>query len=231
MERRTENIKPIIDQLPNHQAPDFVWKNICTRLDSYFNESSGPSEKAPDFVWGQIADRLDEIKPQPILEKAISELPEYAAPNSVEESIFQSLHHVSSYRWNRWLTWVSGAAAVLVFGLGIYGQLSSVEKVTLSSYQEVIEDTRTTLTESINQISDEDEITPVIEQYCQISVIECQSPEFEHLFRYYRELEASKKELISEIRQTPELQLMDYLIRVEKEKNEVGKQLLQIVIG
>lgn len=187
--------------------------------------------KAPDFIWEQVSKRLDNAENQTPLQKAIMELPTHSAPPGVEDHLFPENSKSKRVHFNNLYAWLSGVAALLVFTVGILFYWGSSEKVTVTSSEEVITDPRLTMGEFLNQFSEEDEITVLVESQCELLVAKCQSKEFETLYQYYLELSASRQELIDAINHTHQLQLMDYLIRVEKEKTEIGKKLLQILIA
>jgi hypothetical protein len=52
------------------------------------------------------------------------------------------------------------------------------------------------------------------------------------MLNQYLELEAAKQELADQLKNHREqTQLVNYLVRIEKEKTEVGKQLIQYLIS
>jgi hypothetical protein len=72
------------------------------------------------------------------------------------------------------------------------------------------------------------ELLGFIEANCRPADVLCETPEFKGLLAQFRELQAAKAELESQIqahREQP--QLVHYLVRVEKQQTEVGKRLIQ----
>ena len=232
-----DHIARSIKELPRYSAPEYVWNRIEQELQNEAGKSfldqavkSGTAQKAPPEVWDRIEGDLDEFQNEEILKRAIGELPQYDAPVSFEElNSWQKLvtRRTNVYRW-------MSVAASIVLTLSIawylsYNQADST--VQLSHSQQVIyEFDQVNL--ALEQLDVDDEIAAIIEDHCTRFVVQCESPEFKGLFDYYVELDASKTELVQAMQEnSDQVQLVEYLVRVEKEKDEIGRQLIQLIIA
>ena len=236
MSKKIDHMIQAISELKTYKAPDYVWEEIVSELDSeigvdHLNRSIRQLKrlrKAPDSVWEKLEVSLKQMCLEEPLQKAIDDLPNYVAPEFSE----LILPKQSKQRTFHTLRWISGIAASLLLFFGIYFVYENDNHEKLTSYTEIEEQPGDIVKAAIAQLDAEDEILEVIEVHCAQIAIRCESPEFKGLFDYYLELDASKEELINVMNDNQEqVQLVDYLVRVEKEKDEVGKQLIQMIIG
>lgn len=237
MSEKNQHITKAIQGLPVFKAPDKIWGKIKNRINldhgkAYLVraiEDMRVDLKAPDHIWENLEVVLEKLKQTAPLTKAIHTLPSYTAPE-----LFQEVYNQKEKRllFGTIWRWTSGIAAGLLMVLGAYYfSFGSREQVTLTTTTEEISTDLDKISIAVDQLKGEDEILELIEAHCSHIITQCDSPEFEGLFSYYQELDDSKKELLSVIADNQDVQLVDYLIRVEKEKNEVGKQLLQMIMG
>ena len=130
--------------------------------------------------------------------------------------------------------WLSGVAAGLALLIGYFVLFNQAgeETITVVSYSETVDDLPEMMTAAMEEVSEDDEVMDFIKMHCQQVALTCNTPQFQGLFDLYIELDQSKMELMDVMQANQEQeQLADYLIRVEKEKDEVGKQLIQMIIG
>ena len=237
MPEKNQHIRTAIKGLPVYQAPKKIWRQIEKFIDpepgrAYLEGALKDMErkqKAPDHLWENLQDALEEFKYADPLSNAIQSLPTYTAPIQYQE-IYplkerKLLHHTFS-------RWFSGIAAGLLILAGVYYfYAGSKEQVTLITTTEQLTTNKDMISLTIDQLSGEDEILKLIESHSIQVSAQYESPKFKGLYAYYLELDDSKKELLTVISVNQDVHLVDYLIRVEKEKTEVGKQLLQMIIG
>ncbi|MEQ9426539.1 MAG: hypothetical protein RJQ09_19105 [Cyclobacteriaceae bacterium] len=226
-----------ISGLPKHTAPDFIWEKIAAELDMEKGlvhldnaiQDFKKDRKPPEWVWGQIAAELDILEREGPLRKAITELPKHQAPDIFDEVAPKQSKQVFL---NQGFRWVSGIAASLLILFGVYYITASQEQVDVVATTETSQSHNEVVKAAISQLGEDDEILEVIEVHCAQVALRCESPEFKGLFDYYLELDASKEELLTAMNEHQEqVQLVDYLVRVQKEKDDVGKQLIQLIIG
>ncbi len=193
-------------------------------------KNSLPLHKAPDGIWEHIEYRLDQLENQSYLQQAVKQLPTYTAPKTSEIKIFEERLSPKNIFLNRWYVWLSGAAAaILIFAILV--PWTTHQSITVTHSEETIKDHRVTVAETVAQFTDDKELISLIEDHCQRLSSQCATEEFETLYHYYLDLNHSKAELIDAIEQSQQVHLLEYLVRVEKEKNEIGKQLMQMLLG
>ncbi len=204
MSKRDQNIDRAILQLPSHKAPDEVWQNIANELDAQ----------------------------QPLL----SAIDEYRSRTLSAPDLFDGV--IESTQPKRVIrrmpnAWLSGIAAGLALLMTVYLLFDKAdEQVTVDTYTEVTDGLPEMMTTVMQQMSEEDEVMGFIKTHCQQVALTCNTPKFQGLFELYVELDESKIELMDVMAENQNQQeLTGYLIRVEKEKDEVGKQLIQMIIG
>lgn len=189
-----------------------------------------PAYKAPAQVWDKIADELDHEAP---LMQAIDEYKHETrkAPDLFDQVITQTQPRQKTKLIPN--SWLSGIAAGLALLMMVYWSMNEPEEqVTVTSYTEVAADLPESITAVVQELSEEDEVMDFIKTHCEQVALTCNTPKFQGLFGLYLELDQSKSELLDVMEQNHNRQeLTSYLIRVEKEKDDVGKQLIQMIIG
>ncbi|WP_143400270.1 hypothetical protein [Fulvivirga sp. M361] len=225
-----------IRQLPVHRAPDQIWGKISEELDMEVGLSNLDNallqyielKSAPGHVWDDLEQKLEVASKEAPMRRAIETLPCYEAPVRFENLA------LDKEKTNRQLSiaWTTGIAASLLIIFGLYFLQEPNEHIMISNTTEEITAPNEILKVAIGELNQDDELLEVIKAHCSKIALQCQSPEFKGLFEYYLELDTSKQELITTMNNhKSQLHLVDYLVRVEKEKNEVGKQLIQMIIG
>lgn len=225
-----------IKQLPVYRAPDPVWGKISEALDMEVGLSHLDNallqytelKSAPDHVWDNLEQELEIASKEAPMRTAIETLPCYEAPVRFEDLTLDK----EKTRWLPSMAWTTGIAASLLIIIGLYFLQEPDEYIMISSTTEEITAPNEILKAAIGGLNQEDELLEVIKAHCSKIALQCQSQEFKGLLEYYLELDTSKQELITTMNNhKSQLHLVDYLVRVEKEKNEVGKQLIQMIIG
>lgn len=208
MEEKRENLKRALEGLKNQKAPD-IWDKIESRL----------------------ADEHEEGKTN--LTKAIQGLEEYQAPDiwdEIAEGISEgTIHHQSGYKRILWSAAASIALLITAFwvfdkpSLGnetLTSSVYSTEEIDMFEVTSLEEDFGTT----------EDGVLNYVNNNCKLLLTKCENPEFKGLYDTYLELGQAKKELKGKLDETPNKeQLYKYLIRLEKDQAEVGKDLLKML--
>ncbi|MEM8895010.1 MAG: hypothetical protein AAGC88_10565 [Bacteroidota bacterium] len=194
-----------------------------------------PTYQAPEEVWDRIVDELDADRP---LRMAIEDYrqQQLEAPDLFDTIIEAEKPLMEPQGKVRSLSpiWLSGIAAglALLIGYFVLFNQAAEETITVVSYSETVEDLPEMMTAAMEEVSEDDEVMDFIKMHCQQVALTCNTPQFQGLFDLYIELDQSKMELMDVMQANQEQeQLADYLIRVEKEKDEVGKQLIQMIIG
>ncbi|MDO1449495.1 hypothetical protein Q0590_24680 [Rhodocytophaga aerolata] len=232
------NNKQILDQalaqLPQYKAPADIWKSIEQELDK---EKGLPhidraiSQYKADRVqahlpWEKIEHALEN---QERLNRAIQSLPVHKLHKDVFENIIEKTQKEKPVRSSPYLYWIAGMAASLLLLLSFLWQNeipASAEKIHITYREEAIPPTDWQAVYS--QLPEEDELMQFIRENCARLAMQCQEPGFRGLLEEYLELHAARQELVNQLQTHREqTQLATYLVRIEKEKTEVGKKLIQ----
>lgn len=235
-----------IGQLSSKKAPEGVWSSIAQELDRTENRTALDraigelnQRKAPD-AWMDMEQRLDVDASEYHLSRAIAKLPKRSVPEDSFDDIAQRFEH-SSGKWRQIQYWASGiaASAILVLGLWWYsGNVKSSERISIS-YSEEIQPSVATL-DVMSTVDSDDEVLLFIRQHCNLLTEKCESPRFKGLLDQYVELDTAKQDLMAQIdankhgtnlQDKMEAQLVNYLVRIEKEQSKVGKRLIQILMS
>ncbi|MEM9857450.1 MAG: hypothetical protein AAF843_08845 [Bacteroidota bacterium] len=183
--------------------------------------------KAPD-VWLDIEAALSTpaVGSDNNLKDAIRDLKSSEAPD-VWLPIEASLPKVESKQ--RFIYWsVAASVSMLIISLVLFYQSSFNRTAETISYStEEVDFFETSLDISLNETAD-DKILEYVKRNCKRLSQSCQNPEFKGLLETYMELTNAKQQLEMELaKSTNQSQLMKYLIRVEKNQTEVGKDMLK----
>lgn len=221
-------LKNAIKQLELKKAPDFIWLEMESRLEKdsdLKNSISGLSKrKAPDSVWDSIHDRLD--RPN-TLSRATENLPKRKLDNDMFEQIIATNSIRTNSLFN--LKWVFGLAAsimLLITSVFIYEQ-NGIEQIEFSEQLSLMP------MEVEHSLGFEnDDVLNFIESNCSIVALKCDTEEFKGLFDLYLELNQTQKMLLEEAKNQYEVQsLMKYIVQTEKERTEIGKQLIYLIMS
>ena len=253
-EKNRHILNKIIASLPNKKAPAWIWSKISRRLNEYGEQGQEHFEramdnikkdktKAPD-IWNKITNSLDQVgetgqpeeRNMPVLEEAIRSLPQHQAPDNLFDKVVNPVKTAPEKgKPFRHLYRISGVAAtvLLVITLSVWlktkNQENTSETITYSEETIQLSDNFNSLLSSFEQ---KDEVLAFVEANCLQIELKCENDEFKGLLLQYKELDTVKQTLIAEIiLHQEQVQLIDYLIRVEKEKTEVGKKLIQYLLS
>ncbi len=180
-------------------------------------------KEAPD-VWSNIEHGLVEEENTISFKDAIEQLPTKEAPDvwlSIEASLPRKLNFRSI-----WMV----AASVVLFLCSVFLFIesnNSYDEPQIAHTTEMLENFNVAL--DIQSIGvEEDAILQYIQKNCMRLALTCNDPEFKGLLETYIELNEAKKVLTQELEKRENRpQLMKYLIRVEKNQTEIGKDMLK----
>lgn len=216
-----------ISQLPERKANDSIWNDIEAKLQieglQRFIEDM-EDKVAPEFIW----DRLDaSLANSSVLRKAIDELPDRTTLSDFSKGIVKSESFVVKNR--SWLYSIAASFILLTVTWIFFNKMTREEKISFS--EELVE-----VSPSINDfqlhVSENDEVLLFIESSCDAIAIKCESEEFQDLFMLYQELDKTYESLKFEAAENGrEILLITYLLEVEKEKTEIGKQLIHMILS
>ncbi len=233
MKSQPDILRRLIRELPEYNVPEEVWVNISEILDKdYENDNLKRSISqlkpltAPD-QWPGIEKELRKDESDKVLAKAVAELPQYLFKKDLFESIHQKIKPRTAFAryWK--------IAAMIIFTvMGAYlvweFQKQSIEVIQT---EELLYSSETVL-ELLATLPDEDEVLRFIESNCIEFVVKCDAPIFQGLLSHYQDLRQAEMVLLKEIHQnqhTP--QLVKYLVRIRKQRNEVGKSMIDYLQG
>lgn len=221
-------LKKAIKQLELKKVPDGVWGVIESNLkqENLLGQSISNLNKkpAPGFIWESIEEELDKKNS---LKLAIDELPKRVPEEGLFEEIV--LQKVEGTKRKKQITWIAGIAASLTLVL-----LSVLTFETNNDHQ--IGFTEEVLESSVYSYEplkfEHDEVLAFIESNCNVVAVKCNSPKFKGLYDLYLELGNTQKQLQEEANDQYEVaSLMEYIIATEKERTEIGKQLIYMIMS
>jgi hypothetical protein len=225
-------LRQAIRQLPIQSPPSRVWERIEQALEKDQGHAF-PDQASLEAHWALVKATVQasEQRQDAILRRAIRQLPHYHAGEHSFEQLSDRLPQPKPVRTGGW-HWAAGIAASILVLLTLFwfGQPDkSAERILVTYSQETAHpmDWSPIVVESTG----DDEVLAFIRANCDQVAIRCQAPRFKGLFEEYLELQAAKQELENQIRlhqRQPEL--VRYLVRIEKEKTQVGKQLIQYLL-
>ncbi|MGB0525684.1 MAG: hypothetical protein ACPGJS_22085 [Flammeovirgaceae bacterium] len=193
------------------------------------------NRKAPDGLWDAIEQELAHEHPTEqnynTLQEAIAELPEKAVETKgMFEQIMEEVTPEPHRKRLTWPIWGVAASVVIVLGLFFRSQLPSSEEVTITYAEQTIE-VATQDMSTVALLHAQDEVLSFIKANCRTFEIQCKQEGFQLLLAEYVQLESDRQELMKAIQEHQEApQLMQYLVRLEKRKTQLGKQLMQTFI-
>jgi hypothetical protein len=227
-------LKHALMELPQHKAPEQVWHRIEQALDKekgLLHLDRAITQYKEEIVqanlpWETIE---QELESQQILNRAINALPTYKVTKDVLESILSKTQKKEPQLKHPFLYWIAGLAASIILLIGflwLNKTPASAEKIQITYREEAF--SSTDWQAMYSQVPEEDELMQFIRENCAGLAIQCQEPGFRGLLEKYLELHAARQELLHQFKTHQEqTQLASYLVRIEKEKTEVGKKLIQ----
>ena len=255
-EKNRHILKQAIASLSDRKAPKATWLTISRQLDEIDAQGQEHFEKAcknvrknlveaPD-IWDKITESLDQmdemtesedLNPR-ILKDAVNALPQHQSPGNLFDNIIDRVETGKKSKkliFNRRYQ-LSGIAAMilLVMSISFWLNRDTSQKDTngIITYSEEIVPPADNINTLLSSFEQEDEVLAFVEANCLQIELKCDNDEFKGLLSQYKELDTVKQTLMAEIAAHREqVRLMDYLVRVEKEKTEVGKKLIQYLLS
>ena len=228
-------LKKAIHELPSYDAPQEAWSNIETTLNQEQNIdvlnraiAEYKIEKQALVSWEEIEFKIRQQEHDQILKKAIGELPTHQPKGDHFRRIIASVSGGTA----QYLYWLSGiaASAVILITSHLLFYKNTEDHVALNFSEEIMEN-QELFTSTEMQKNEEDQVLNFIQENCTIVAYKCNTPEFKNLLGLYQDLSVSQMELTAEISQNQNhVQLLEYLLRVEREKAEIGNELIQLII-
>jgi hypothetical protein len=227
------NLHRAIAELPTYQAPESIWQQVEQDLEKC-EAYTFPDTTSLDAHMDRLQTNLLEAaqQQQVILKQAIRALPQYQAEKDVFDQIIQRPKG-NKISYQRIIYWTSGIAAsilLLLAWLWMDKSVNNTGQVKLTYTQETL--TPFNWKQFSATPGSKDEVLSFIEQHCIQATQKCQEPKFKGLYDAYIQLQEAKTELQSQLEQHQnQPELVKYLIRVEKQQTEVGKQLIQQLLS
>ncbi|PSR53432.1 hypothetical protein AHMF7605_07780 [Adhaeribacter arboris] len=236
MKEPQDILQRAIAQLPSYPAPAKVWPLMEQTLDQERNPQ--PLHQAVQelkttillapLAWENLEEKLNQ---QEELVADKNTVPEGKTTPSIFRGMRKRAGKAAQPVFARGYVFYAVVACILLF-LGVFWYYQTIElpqEPSLTYSQEIVAPLNLTLFEA--SLSDEDEVLDFVRENCQTLQEKCTNSKFRGLLNEYLELEAARHELTGQLNQHQEqTQLMNYLVRIEKEKTEVGKQLLQLLL-
>jgi hypothetical protein len=230
-ELNRQTLEQAIRQLPQYQAPSWLWERIDVelaqeeRLDAAIADL--PVHQAPAMIWDKIE---DELVQEERLDVAIADLPVYQAPAMIWENIeaeldqpvVQKPHHLRViYRW-------SAAAAVLLLLTVAWNwqrQLDPPARVRMAYSSEKIKAQDLPKLESLNDESELAEVQSEYARFCKWTNTDCS------LNDELSELNTAKAELLKVIKTYgPDQDLVLQINRIEDDRSRVVKRMVETML-
>ena len=223
MKGSSKILSKAISGLRSKKAPDLCWEKILAQLDDQVLQEAVDNmevKQAPEDSWDQIQSALDESP----LTRAIADIPQ----RKLVDDNFDQLLEPKIDSKNRFGKWLGIAASVLVIFSLYWLYLQPAESL---QYSEEIVSESLRLPHVPTEF-EKDEVLMFIRENCAIDQVRCKSSEFAGLYDLYLELSEAQKELKTELEKNQQMSaLVSYLVETEKEKTEVGKQLIYLIMS
>lgn len=185
--------------------------------------------KAPQGIWEKIEEELEHSSTEnkrESLKEAIDDLPNIKTPEFVWKNIDKELAGTNAPQGN--LKYFKMAASIaLLIGIGFLVQRmlqGRSDKELLSFSKEVIEN-KLPDRESKNKDS---ELDHIIQEQCAVQPDVCENPEFTELKRELNDLTWSLEQIKTQSENSDnDPETYKYILRIEKEKAEITKKIIQ----
>lgn len=192
------------------------------------------TKRAPTDLWDSIEDGLDENEPldqdYQVLQKAIEQLPHKPFTKDIFDSIISKNQTHQPKRNIAWYKLLVAASVLFLLGMFLITRHEASESVNLTYSEQTIEQAPVTLV-AFTDLHTQDEVLSFIKSNCKAFEQQCNQEGFKVLLDEYIQLETDRKELMEAIQHNQEeTQLVQYLVRLEKKKTQLGKQLMQTFI-
>lgn len=205
MEEKNKHIlQQFIEKLPQTKAPAKIWDNIEAELENDNYENNRQHFK-----------------------RAIHHLPNTKTPDIVWENIHQQLNHTSLLRLTigNYLKIAASIALLMAFAFLMQHILHTNSNNELLSFsEEIMEDN---LSETV-LLNIDSEFNKVLEKQCAIQPDVCENPQFTELNKELEDLTKSLVQLKTQSENADnDPETYKYILRIEKEKAEITKKLIQ----
>ncbi len=188
-----------------------------------------PQANTPDGCWNQITQKLsnkEEIK----LRKALNSLPQRKAGTAIWLKIEKELSEKNTGRLiSVKLNNVIKIAALFIIFIGVLNVLKYYNKPARSEKNQY----RVVIASQGHQLpndNDDNMLSTIIRQYCSQSPEICSNEEFLELNKLLVEVQIEVENLNRINRKRGNAQLNKYLLRLNNQKIEIQKEMLQIFI-
>ncbi len=202
-----------------------------------------------DQQWDFIADQLEEARitnDSVPLQQAVGGLPTLTAPDAIWDNIEVNLDPVAPAKvvsMNRRSSrpyWLSIAASLLLIvglawllSINPSGDMASNNAtVTIAfSEEETMDDPSMQNFDMTHEYENWEQAQAFITAYCSSLPPECANPEFSALQSQLHDIETRCTSLKNKLNETSEdIDMYSYLIRLEKQRNELTKTLIQMIV-
>ena len=181
--------------------------------------------EAPD-IWPRIRAELDSEGEENVgqLRKAIGALKEQEAPD-----IWMKVSEGLETKKSRWRYWYMAASVSLLMVAGYWffdGSDIPSEQLTYTTEEVTFFDVG--IKAPVEVAEADDVLLTYVKENCTRLIATCQDPEFKALLEAYMELDDTKEKLNRQMHQADKYpRMMKYLIKVEKDQAEIGKDMLK----
>jgi len=183
--------------------------------------------EAPD-IWSSIQSELDGQKEEnrENLLNAIESLPVHEAPD-IWLPITSQISIKKSPIWKNLS--IAAAVSILLVSFGYLVWVNdSAPKEKLTYSTEEVEFFEASIDPDFSELDADNMVLTYIKENCTRLAATCQDPEFKELLEAYIELNETKEKLNADlggVQKHP--QMMKYLIKVEKDQAEIGRNMLK----
>ena len=227
IEKNKDILTGALEQLRSYTPDNSIWEAIEENLDDQVLHEGLKQLKPinpPEFIWESIDNELSK-------QETLRNLRQYDPPAEIWDNIAESFSETKIIPISRraeifrMMKWVTGVAAMLLFGLFLFKSIT-VNKTSISYSEEWIEIGDFAFWEDGDQ-----EVEAVLEELCQENPTACDNPEFKELKEELDFLEKSKQEILGQMNEydnNTELEIV--LTEIELERNDLIKQMITEVM-
>lgn len=209
-------------KLPTHSAPNGLWTGIERRIKSHeINNKLNGFQSQRDYK-SNVQSTLLEI--------GVKNLPSRKLNSKRSDEIFKNLQTSTGKLTGTSRYWLYGLAASICMLL-IWKGLN-IRNNAVVEYSHTIQEQDFIDVDAFGLVEfRDDDILLYLEGYRYQDLV-ARDPEFQILLQYYKDLQESQdavKKRMGKFR--PEEQTMKYMIRIQKQKASIGKQLMKKILG
>lgn len=193
--------------MPQHKAPPQIWEELSSQLPVNKSErlQTLPQHQAPDHVWEHLSKELSQALPAAQIRR-----------RKVQRRLVYGLSVAASIAL---LFWVS-----VDRNAGQEGSITYTEEVVANNdfYQEV----------DFSMVANDDEVLRFVDEHCIATLPACDTELFSDLFESYKSLLVTSEEIRQRSASTgTELELVHSWTFIEKQKAEIGKQIIDLILS